>query len=45
MGEIGFGADPGALAVVTRLLGLGPIVGRLLSFSIAVLVTFEMNRR
>ncbi len=45
VGGIGFVADAGALAVATRLLGLDPITGRLLSFGIAVLVTFELNRR
>ncbi len=45
VGGVGFVIDAGALEVATRLVGLDPIAGRLLSFGIAVLVTFELNRR
>lgn len=45
VGAIGFAVDAGVLLIVLRVLGADPIWGRLVSFSVAVLTTFEFNRR
>lgn len=44
VGAIGFLVDAGVLLVAIAI-GLGPVGGRLLSFAVAVLTTFELNRR
>ena len=45
VGAVGFVVDAGALLILLRVFGIDPIEGRLVSFSIAVLTTFELNRR
>ena len=45
VGGIGFLADATLLLLLTRSHLAGPILGRLVSFSVAVAVTFELNRR
>ena len=45
VGGTGFVIDAGALAVGTHIFGLDPIAARFLSFGVAVLATFELNRR
>ena len=45
VGAIGFLVDAALLLFVTRSHLAGPILGRLVSFSVAVFVTFELNRR
>lgn len=45
VGAVGFIVDAGVLLIGLRALGFDPIGGRLVSFSVAVLTTFELNRR
>lgn len=45
VGTIGFLVDSGVLMAVTQLLGMGPLAGRILSFAVAVTVTWYLNRR
>ena len=45
VGVAGFVADAGVLMLLVHLAGANPIAARLLSFGIAVVVTFELNRR
>ena len=45
VGAVGFVVDAGVLLIGLRVFGFDPIGGRLLSFSVAVLTTFELNRR
>jgi putative flippase GtrA len=44
VGGVGFVVDAGVLLALVHALGMNPIVARMFSFSIAVLVTFELNR-
>ena len=45
VGGVGFLVDASVLEVAVHVFGTDPIRGRLLSFSVAVLATFELNRR
>ena len=45
VGAIGFVVDAGVLLIEWRAFGVDPSWGRLVSFSVAVLTTFEFNRR
>ncbi len=45
VGAVGFIVDAGTLLIAVHLFGIDPIGGRLFSFSVAVLATFELNRR
>ena len=45
VGGVGFLTDAGLLIASIRLAGLNPISARGVSFLVAVLVTFELNRR
>lgn len=45
VGAAGFLVDAAVLLATVDLLGVDPIRARLLSFSVAVLATFELNRR
>jgi putative flippase GtrA len=44
IGTVGFVSDGGVLLLLTRGLSLGPLVARAISFPVAVLVTFTLNR-
>ena len=44
VGAIGFIVDAGILVMLTRLLGIGPIRSRAVSFTVAVITTWTMNR-
>ena len=44
VGAIGFIVDAGVLLIEVHAFGVDPIWGRLMSFSVAVLTTFEFNR-
>lgn len=44
VGSVGFGVDAAALALLTHGLGFGPYPARLLSFGIAVSITYLLNR-
>lgn len=45
VGGVGFVVDASVLLAAVRFFGADPIGGRILSFSIAVWTTFELNRR
>jgi putative flippase GtrA len=45
VGAAGFFADAAVLYVLVHGFGLDPIPARVLSFSVAVVLTFELNRR
>ncbi len=45
VGAAGFVTDAGVLQLLVQAFGANPIAARLLSFSCAVVVTFELNRR
>ena len=45
VGAIGFAVDAGTLQMLVFAAGIPPIPARLLSFSVAVLVTFALNHR
>lgn len=45
VGAVGFIVDGGILALLTHELGIGPIRSRVVSFSVAVIITWAMNRR
>jgi putative flippase GtrA len=44
VGGLGFVTDAGVMALCIHGLGWGPITARVLSFTVAVLVTFQLNR-
>lgn len=44
VGGVGFCVDAAILLTLIHLFGAGPMWGRIGSFSVAVLATFEMNR-
>jgi putative flippase GtrA len=43
-GVAGFVVDAGIVLLVTRVLGLGPIVAQVIAFTVAVTVTWLINR-
>jgi putative flippase GtrA len=45
VGAVGFLVDAGVLHFLTAALGIDPIAGRLVSFPVALAVTFLMNRQ
>ena len=45
IGAVGFLADAGVLLLLVHDTAMGAIAARLVSFAVAVLVTFELNRR
>lgn len=45
VGAVGFVTDFSVLYVAVALLGLGTVIGRILSFVIAATVTWKINRR
>jgi putative flippase GtrA len=45
VGGVGFLVDAGLLVLMVRGLGVGPLVGRLVSFPCAMTVTWYLNRR
>lgn len=45
VGGTGFLADTGLLLAIVHILGVIPILAKILSFGMAVFVTFELNRR
>jgi putative flippase GtrA len=45
IGVIGFGVDAGVVAVLVRLLAVGPYQARLCSYFFAVATTWWLNRR
>ena len=45
VGAVGFIVDAGTLLIAVHLFGVDPIGARLMSFFVAVLTTFELNRR
>ena len=44
VGAAGFLADTGTLLGIVHVFGLDPIPAKILSFGVAVLLTFELNR-
>lgn len=44
VGVVGFCVDGGVLLLLVRVFGTDPILGRLLSFAVAVVATYALNR-
>ena len=45
VGTAGFLADTGMLLVIVHVFGVNPVAAKILSFGLAVFLTFELNRR
>lgn len=45
VGAVGFMVDAGVLMLCIHVFGVDAVSGRLVSFAIAVMATFELNRR
>ena len=45
VGTAGFLADTGVLLAIVHASGINPVIAKMLSFGVAVVLTFELNRR